>query len=142
MTAAPAVPAHIAVVAGALLDAGRRVLIAQRPPGKPLAGAWEFPGGKLRAGESETQALARELAEELGVRLLASRHVASTVHAYPERTVHLSLYLVERWSGEVRALEAQALKWVDAGNLPGEPLLEADRPLVAALLRLLGAQPG
>ncbi len=130
----------IRVVAAALRDGSGRVLIAQRPPGKPLAGAWEFPGGKLRPGESEAEALARELAEELGIAVLASRPVASTVHAYPERTVHLSLHLVERWSGEVRPVEAQALKWVADRDLPGEPLLEADRPLVAALLRLLGSE--
>jgi len=128
--ARPKVP----VVAAALFDDGGRVLIAQRPAGKALAGRWEFPGGKVTAGESERDALRRELREELGIEIIAARPFMRLTHAYEERDVELSLWIVERFSGSPRSLDAQALKWVLPAQLPGEDILEADRPFIAALL--------
>jgi 8-oxo-dGTP diphosphatase len=124
------------VVAAALYDVAGQVLIAQRPPGKHLAGRWEFPGGKVGAGESEAAALARELREELGVEVLSARPFMRLTHSYPERSVELSLWIVERFAGTPRALDGQELKWVPAPRLPEQDLLEADRPFVAALAAL------
>ena len=122
------------VVAAALFDDGGRVLIAQRPAGKALAGRWEFPGGKVAAGESERDALRRELREELGIEVTAARPFMRLTHAYEDRDVELSLWIVERFAGKPRSLDAQALKWVLPAQLPGEDILEADRPFIAALL--------
>ncbi len=133
------------VVAAALIGADHRVLIAQRPPGKHMAGRWEFPGGKVAAGESEPQALARELAEELGIEMLAGQPMMRLTHAYEDREVELSLWVIERFRGEPRGLEGQALKWVSPDALAAEDILEADRPFVAALvecLRPLSAREG
>ena len=121
------------VVAAALYDAHGRVLIAERPPGKHMAGRWEFPGGKLGAGESEAQALARELREELGVELDAAQPLMRLEHRYPDRRVCLSLWVVERYRGIPQALDGQRLKWVLPGELGLEDILEADRPFVEAL---------
>jgi 8-oxo-dGTP diphosphatase len=126
----------ILVVAAALYDRAGRVLIAQRPPGTHQAGRWEFPGGKVAAGESETEALVRELREELGVEVEASRPFMRLEHRYPDRHVELSLWIVERFSGEPRPLDAQLLKWVAPPLLGREDLLEADRPFVEALRAL------
>jgi 8-oxo-dGTP diphosphatase len=126
----------VLVVAGALFDAAGRVLIAQRPAGKHLAGRWEFPGGKVAAGESERHALARELREELGVELLAARPFMRLIHAYPDREVELSLWVVERYAREPRSLDAQALRWVAPRDLAAQDILEADRPFVTALQEL------
>ena len=123
----------VPVVAAALFDGVGRVLIAQRPAGKALAGCWEFPGGKVAAGESEGKALMRELREELGIEVIAARPFMRLTHAYEERDVELSLWIVERFAGEPRSLDAQALKWVAPAQLAAEDLLEADRPFVAAL---------
>jgi 8-oxo-dGTP diphosphatase len=136
---APSARASIVVVAAALFDRDGRVLIAQRPRGKPLAGRWEFPGGKLDAGESERQALVRELREELGIEVLAARPFMRLTHAYAERDVELSLWIVERFSGEPRSLDAQALKWVAPERLGSEDILEADQPFIEALRNLPGA---
>ena len=136
---APSARASIVVVAAALFDRDGRVLIAQRPRGKPRAGRWEFPGGKVDAGESERQALARELREELGIEVLAARPFMRLTHAYAERDVALSLWIVERFSGEPRSLDAQALKWVAPGRLGSEDILEADQPFIEALRDLPGA---
>jgi 8-oxo-dGTP diphosphatase len=124
----------VAVVAAALFDREGRVLIAQRPAGKALAGRWEFPGGKVTAGESERHALRRELREELGIEVIAARPFMRLTHAYEERDVELSLWIVERFAGEPRSLDAQALKWVAPTQLPGEDILEADQPFIAALV--------
>ncbi len=123
----------VRVVAAALI-AGGRVLIAERPQGKHMAGRWEFPGGKLAGDETEEQALVRELREELGVELLQGRPVVGLRHSYPDRTVQLSLWVVERFRGEPRGLEGQALKWVEPARLAEQDLLEADRPFIAALV--------
>jgi 8-oxo-dGTP diphosphatase len=123
------------VVAAALYDDGGRVLIAERPVGKHMAGRWEFPGGKVNAGESEAQALARELREELGVAVIASRPFMRLAHSYADRDVELSMWIVEDFHGEPRSLDSQRLKWVQPARLVEEDLLEADRPFVEALVR-------
>ena len=124
------------VVAGALFDGEGRVLIAQRPAGKALAGRWEFPGGKVDVGESEHAALRRELREELGVEVIAARPFMRLAHAYAERDVELSLWIVERFAGEPRSLDAQALKWVSPAALAAEDILEADQPFITGLREL------
>ena len=120
-------------MAAVLRDGEGRVLIAQRPAGRHLAGRWEFPGGKVGAGEGEHEALARELREELGIELLAATPFMRTRHAYDDRSVELSLWRVERFNGTPQPLDGQQLKWVAPALLPDEDLLEADRPFVAAL---------
>lgn len=123
----------IHVVAGALFDASRRVLIAQRPPGKHMAGGWEFPGGKLDPGEQPLAGLKRELSEELGVDVRAAERLCRYEYAYPERTVQLELWIVGEYSGEPQPLDGQALQWVALEDLDEIGLLEADRPMVQAL---------
>jgi 8-oxo-dGTP diphosphatase len=98
-----------------------------------MAGRWEFPGGKVSAGESERCALARELREELGIEVGAARPLMRLTHAYAERDVELSLWVVERYAGEPRPLDRQALRWVAPAQLAGADILEADRPFVEAL---------
>jgi 8-oxo-dGTP diphosphatase len=126
----------IEVVAGILADAGGRVLIAQRPAGKALAGRWEFPGGKRDAGETPYAALVRELREELGIAVHAAERLMHYAHDYPERRVWLDVWTVGRWSGELRGLDGQALRWVEPGQLQDCDLLEADLPIVARLVEL------
>jgi len=123
------------VVAGALFDASGRVLIAQRPPGKMLAGRWEFPGGKLHDGEAAYDGLVRELREELGVEVQAAERLVRYQHEYPGRVVWLDMWVVSAWSGEPQGLDSQALKWVEVARLQEEDILEADAPIVAALQR-------
>ncbi len=123
----------ILVVAAALYDARGRVLIARRPQGKHQAGRWEFPGGKVAPGESEWQALVRELREELGILVTASRPFMRLKHSYPDRSVELSMWIVERFAGTPRGLEDQELRWVAPARLGDEDLLEADQPFVEAL---------
>lgn len=126
---------RILVVAAAILDASGQVLIAERPAGRHMAGRWEFPGGKVAPGEPEESALRRELEEELGIAVTAARPMMRLTHRYPDRTVELSLWVVESYRGEPRALEGQRLKWVARAQLGGEDILEADRPFVAALVQ-------
>ena len=123
----------ILVVAAALYDARGRVLIAQRPQGRHQAGRWEFPGGKVAPGESEAAALARELREELGIEVTASRHFMRLEHSYADRSVELSMWIVERFAGAPRSLDGQRLRWVAPADLGQADLLEADRPFVEAL---------
>jgi 8-oxo-dGTP diphosphatase len=129
----------VLVVACALIDADGRVLIAQRPAGKPMAGLWEFPGGKIEAEEKPEDTLIRELAEELGIAVkeacLAPLTFAS--HAYPEFHLLMPLYVCRRWDGTVRPLEGQQLKWVQPNRLRDYPMPPADAPLVAHLTTLL-----
>ena len=124
------------VVAAALFDAAGKVLIAERPPGKHMAGSWEFPGGKIGPGESDAAALARELMEELGVELVSGRPLMSLHHAYEDYAVELSMWIVERYDGEPRSLDGQRLKWVVPAQLPGEDMLAADRPFIEALQQI------
>jgi 8-oxo-dGTP diphosphatase len=126
---------RIRVVAGALFDAAGRVLIAQRPAGRHLAGRWEFPGGKVAPGESDDAALVRELREELGVEVQRHEALMTLVHAYPDREVELRLHCVAEFSGEARGLDGQSLKWVPLEALHAEDLLEADQPFVVTLQR-------
>ena len=123
----------IEVVAGGLFDAAGRVLIAQRPAGKPLAGRWEFPGGKLMDGEDPFAGLVRELREELGVTVRAATRLLRYSYRYPERTVLLDMWLVTDWSGEPHPHDGQAMAWVEPSRLGEHDLLEADWPIVEAL---------
>ena len=123
----------VLVVAAALYDAAGRVLIAQRPAGKALAGRWEFPGGKVAAGESERAALARELREELGIEVAAARPLMRLNHAYEDGSVELSLWAIEHYSGTPQCLDGQRLKWVVPARLAEQDILEADRPFVTLL---------
>jgi 8-oxo-dGTP diphosphatase len=121
------------VVAAALYDAQGQVLIAERPAGKHMAGRWEFPGGKVAPAESERRALERELREELGVEVDAAQPLMRLSHAYEDRDVELSLWIIGAYRGMPRPLERQRLKWVSPARLAAEDILEADRPFVAAL---------
>ena len=123
------------MVAAALYDAEGRVLIAERPAGKHMAGRWEFPGGKVTAGETDSQALARELEEELGIRVLGARFMLALTHEYEDVSVELSLWVIERFSGEPHGLDGQRLKWVHPHELDAEDILEADKPFIEALQR-------
>ena len=127
------------VVACALVDADGRVLIAQRPLGKALAGLWEFPGGKLEAGETPEDCLVRELQEELGIltkpACLAPLTFAS--HAYDDFHLFMPLYICRRYEGIARGIEGQAIKWVKPKQLRDFPMPPADEPLIPALIDLL-----
>jgi 8-oxo-dGTP diphosphatase len=123
----------IHVVAAAVTDGTGRVLIAQRPAGKHMAGGWEFPGGKLEPGEERLAGLARELREELGITIAAPRPLIRVRHAYPSREVLLDVWVVRRYSGEPRGLDGQALRWCTQDELATADLLPADKPIVAAL---------
>jgi 8-oxo-dGTP diphosphatase len=126
------------VVAVALVDADGRILIAQRPEGKQLAGLWEFPGGKVEPGERPEETLIRELREELGIEVdepcLAPLTFAS--HAYDTFHLLMPLYVCRRWRGLVQAREHQALKWVRARDLRSYPMPPADEPLIPVLMEL------
>ena len=128
------------VVAAALVDADDRILISQRPQGKQLAGLWEFPGGKIDAGERPEEALIRELHEELGivVREPCLAPLAFASHAYPDFHLLMPLYICRRWEGFVSPREGQAIKWVRARELRDYPMPPADEPLIPPLIDLLG----
>jgi 8-oxo-dGTP diphosphatase len=129
----------VLVVAVALIDVDNRVLIAQRPEGKTLAGLWEFPGGKCEPGERPEAALIRELQEELGITVqeacLAPLTFAS--HAYPDFHLLMPLYICRRWEGTVSSRENQQLAWVRANKLRDYPMPPADIPLIPHLIDLL-----
>ena len=123
------------VVAAALVAADGRVLLQQRPAGKQHGGLWEFPGGKLEAGESPEAALVRELGEELGI-VVDARDLAPVTFASAaagSRHLLLLLYRITRWSGEPRPLDATALAWVHPSAMATRPMPPADYPLAAAL---------
>jgi 8-oxo-dGTP diphosphatase len=129
----------ILVAACALIDPDGRVLIAQRPAGKSMAGLWEFPGGKAEPGERLEQCLIRELREELGIAVqeecLAPLTFAS--HSYPDFYLVMPLYVCRRWQGFVEAREQQVLKWVRPHDLRNYPMPPADEPLISHLTTLL-----
>ena len=124
-------PVH--VVAGIVRDDRGRLLLAQRPPGKHLAGLWEFPGGKREPGETSEHALRRELAEEIGIRAGAVEPLIAVPWRYPEKTVLLDVYVVRDWHGQPHGREGQALRWVQVDDMRGLPMPPADKPVVAAL---------
>ncbi len=127
------------VVACALVDADGRVLLAQRPEGKKLAGMWEFPGGKVEPGESPEAALIRELDEELGLTTWESCLAPLTFasHSYDEFHLLMPLFICRRYDGMPSGREGQALKWVRPRDMRDLPMPPADEPLVAALIDLL-----
>lgn len=127
------------VAAVALIDADGRVLLAKRPEGKDMAGLWEFPGGKLREGETPEAALVRELAEELSLDITESclAPIAFASHSYQDFHLLMPLFVCRVWKGKARPAEGQELKWVfpeDMGDLPMPP---ADKPLTVMLRDLL-----
>jgi 8-oxo-dGTP diphosphatase len=132
---APAGKPVVLVAACALIDADGRVLLARRPEGKAMAGLWEFPGGKLRPGETPEAALIRELQEELGIDVAAAclAPFAFASHAYDRFHLLMPLYLCRRWKGRPKAQEGQTLTWVRPDRLADYPMPEADRPLVPLL---------
>jgi 8-oxo-dGTP diphosphatase len=129
----------VLVAACAIVDADGRVLIAQRPPGKTMAGLWEFPGGKVEAGERPEDSLIRELREELGivVREACLAPLAFASHAYPDFHLLMPLYVCRRWEGTVVAQEGQRLAWVRPNRLRDYPMPPADEPLISHLTTLL-----
>ena len=127
------------VVAVALIDSDGRVLLAQRPAGKAMAGLWEFPGGKVQPGEVPEAALIRELKEELDIDVTAAclAPLSFASHRYERFHLLMPLYVCRRWQGIVTAREGQALTWVRAQKLDQYEMPPADKPLVAALRDLL-----
>jgi len=129
----------IAVVAAALVDGKGRVLLQQRPPGLPMAGLWEFPGGKIEHGERPEEALLRELEEELGIATDAASLAPATFASADlgERHLLLLLYICRAWHGEPAALHASALKWVRPQDMRALPMPPADLPLIGVLDALI-----
>ena len=129
----------VLVAACALIDADGRVLLAQRPEGKPMAGLWEFPGGKVEKGERPEESVVRELKEELGITVkedcLAPLTFAS--HVYPDFHLLMPLYVCRRWEGTVTATEGQRLAWVKPNRLRDYDMPPADVPLISHLMTLL-----
>ena len=125
----------VAVVAALLRSPKRagKVLIVRRGPLETGAGFWEFPGGKVDPGESHSQALVREIEEELGIVIKVQGLIAENIHAYPEKSIHLFLYAAEILSGEIQLREHDALEWIVPADLRAEILSEADRPFVEIL---------
>jgi 8-oxo-dGTP diphosphatase len=129
----------ILVAAVTLLNEEGKVLLAKRPPGRPLAGLWEFPGGKVDPGEDPETALIRELMEELGIEIARADLVPLTFasHAYPEFHLLMPLYLCKRWEGDIAAQENQELLWVKPDELRLYDMPPADEPLKASLPHLI-----
>ena len=129
----------VLVAACALIDTDGRVLLAERPAGKSMAGLWEFPGGKIEAGERPEETLIREMKEELGIVVrepcLAPLTFAS--HAYPDFHLLMPLFVCRRWEGTVTAMEGQRLTWVRPDKLRDYKMPPADEPLIAHLMTLL-----
>jgi 8-oxo-dGTP diphosphatase len=124
---------HFHVAAGILRNAAGAVLITERLCDGPYNGLWEFPGGKIRAGESTAAALQRELHEELGIAVDSVEPFMTLSHTYPDRSVELEFFLVTRWCGVPTGVEGQRIRWVEIAELDAGELLPADAPLVRAL---------
>jgi 8-oxo-dGTP diphosphatase len=129
----------VLVAACALIDPDGRILIAQRPQGKSMAGLWEFPGGKIEPGERPEQSLIRELKEELGIAVKEECLAPLTFASHPYSDFHLlmPLYVCRRWEGIVTAQEQQKLKWVRPAELKNYPMPPADEPLISHLTTLV-----
>jgi 8-oxo-dGTP diphosphatase len=129
----------VLVAACALIDVDGRVLLAQRPPGKTLAGLWEFPGGKVEPGETPEETLIRELREEIGIETKTACLAPLTFASHTYETFHLlmPLYVCRRYEGIARPLEGQALKWVRPRDMRDYPMPPADEPLIPFLIDLL-----
>lgn len=129
----------VLVSACALVDADNRILLAQRPEGKSMAGLWEFPGGKIELGETAQEALIRELHEELGITTWESCLAPLTFasHSYDDFDLLMPLFVCRKWDGYPSSKEGQALKWVRAKNLRDFNMPKADEPLIPALIELL-----
>ncbi|MGI9365419.1 MAG: (deoxy)nucleoside triphosphate pyrophosphohydrolase [Rhizobiaceae bacterium] len=129
----------VLVVACALIAADDRILLAQRPEGKSMAGLWEFPGGKVETDEIPEESLIRELKEELGIetKIACLAPLTFASHEYDDFHLLMPLYVCRRWWGMAQAKEGQVLKWVRAGNLRDYPMPEADLPLISPLQELL-----
>ncbi len=127
------------VVAVALVDADGRILLQQRPPGKSLAGLWEFPGGKIEPGETPEAALIRELAEELGISVSTACLAPATFASAPlgDRHLLLLLFVCRKWEGTPRAIEASALTWVRPVQMHALPMPPPDRPLIGLIEALV-----
>jgi 8-oxo-dGTP diphosphatase len=125
------------VVAAALVDGDGRVLLQQRPPGRQMAGLWEFPGGKVDAGETPEGALIRELREELGIETACLAPVTFASEPLGDKHLLLLLYVCRKWSGTPQALDAAAFKWLKPAQMVGLDMPPADRPLIAILDALL-----
>jgi 8-oxo-dGTP diphosphatase len=140
VTAAEPASSLVIVAAAVLVDAGGRVLLAQRPAGKSMAGLWEFPGGKVGAGETPEAALIRELAEELGIEVRASSLAPLTFasHSYANFHLLMPLYLCREWSRTPMPREGQRLAWVWVNDLAEYPMPPADRPLIVRLREAFG----
>jgi 8-oxo-dGTP diphosphatase len=121
------------VAAGVLFNDQSHVLIGQRAPGSHMAGSWEFPGGKIVAGETSLEGLVRELQEELAIQAQYVRHLLYFSHHYPDRTVHLHVWLVLSWEGNPKGVEGQPLRWVASDMLLDQGLLPADTKIVTSL---------
>jgi 8-oxo-dGTP diphosphatase len=130
----------VLVAACALIDPDGRVLITRRPPGKPMAGLWEFPGGKVEASERPEDSLIRELKEELDIDVQESCLAPLTFasHAYEDFHLLMPLYVCRRWEGVVAAREGQEIKWVRPRQLKDYAMPPADKPLIPHLIELMG----
>jgi len=139
-----AAPKLVLVAACVLVDGAGALLITKRPEGKPLAGLWEFPGGKVEAGETPEHALIRELKEELSIEVAAPGLTPLTFasYTYPDFHLLMPVYLCRNWQGEVRANEGQDLAWVRPGALRAYAMPPADEPLKPILPCLLGLSRG
>lgn len=128
------------VAAAAIVDTDRRVLITQRPPGKPMAGLWEFPGGKVHAGETPEAALIRELFEELGIDVCPTclSPLTFASHGYDDFHLLMPVFQIRTWDGVITPKEGQQMKWVRTNRLAEYPMPAADVPLIPMLRDLIG----